>query len=122
MKIRITGIRDGLLVVGLAILLCLFGVSSFELADKYHVNEVWVFFAWNSILAIPLFVRGFRGHLKRASLIAFLAGLAVAHGLIMVSLMTWVPLVYWFPLIAVELFAGAWAAYRLFGVLPSGNI
>jgi hypothetical protein len=122
MKIRITGVRDGLLVVGLAILLCVFGVGGFDLAREYHINDVWVFFAFNSILIIPLFVRGFRGHLKRPSFIAFLAGLAGAHGLVMVTLISWVPLVYWFPLIAVELSAGAWAAYRLFGVLPSGNI
>ncbi len=111
-----------MLVVALALLLCVFGVSAFSLADKYHINEVWVFFAWNSILAIPLFVRGFRGHFKRSSFMVFLAGLAVAHGLIVVSVMRWVPLVYWVPLFALELYAGAWAAYRFFGVVPSGNI
>jgi len=122
MKIRITGIRDGLLVVALAIFMSLSLLAAFWLADEYHVKYVWVCFAWNSILMIPAFVRGFRGHLKRPSFIAFLAGLAVAHGLIMVSLISWVPLLYWFPLIAVELTAGAWAAYRFFGVVPSGDI
>ncbi len=33
MKIAITGVRDGLLVLGLALLLCFLGVGSFFLAD-----------------------------------------------------------------------------------------
>ena len=41
MKIAITGVRDG--VLGLALLLCFLGVSSFSLADEHHINELWVF-------------------------------------------------------------------------------
>jgi hypothetical protein len=43
MKIAITGVRDGVLVLGLALLLCFLGVSSFSLADEHHINELWVF-------------------------------------------------------------------------------
>jgi len=54
-------------------------------------------------------------------MVPFLAVLAIVHGLIFMSLMKWrVPFVYWFPL--VELSVGAWAAYRFFGVIPSGDI
>jgi hypothetical protein len=53
----------------------------------------------------------------------FLAGLAIVHGLVFMSLMKWrVPFVYWFPIFIVELSVGAWAAYRFFGVIPSGDI
>jgi len=123
MRIAITGIRDGLLELLLALLLCFLGVGSFFLADEYHVNKLWVFFAWGSFGMVPVFVRAFRGHLKRPHMKPFLAGLAVIHGLVFLSLMKWrVPLEYWFPIFIVELSVGAWAAYRFFGIIPSGDI
>lgn len=119
----ITGVRDGLVELGLALLLCVLGVGSFLLADAYQINSKWVFLAWGSFLTIPLFARAFRGHLKRPYMKPFLGGLAVVHGLIFIGLMKWgVPLEYWFPVFIVELSAGAWAAYRFFGVIPSGDI
>ena len=123
MRMVITGVRDGLLVLGLALLLCLFGFASFYFADEYHVDKVWAFFGWNSVLMIPAFLRAFRGHLKRPFLIPFLGGLGVAHGLVVISLMKWaVSYVYWIPIFLVELSIGAWAAYRFFGIIPSGDI
>ncbi|PYT64432.1 MAG: hypothetical protein DMG35_00375 [Acidobacteria bacterium] len=119
----ITGIRDGLLGIGLALVLCLIGVGSFYLADQYHIKEVWVFFAWSSFAMIPAFLRAFRGHLKRPFLIPFLAGLAIVHGIVFISLIKWrVPFVYWFPVFIVELSLGAWVAYRFFRIIPSGDI
>jgi hypothetical protein len=56
-------------------------------------------------------------------MILFLAGLAIVHGLVFISLIKWrVPFVYWFPIFIVVLAFGAWAAYSLFGVIPSGDI
>jgi len=119
----ITGVREGLSVIGLALLLCLVGVSSFYLADQYHISALWVFFAWGSFAMIPAFLRAFRAHLKRPFLIPFLVGLAVVHGLIFIGLIKWrISPVYWFLIFIVELSAGAWAAYRLFGIIPSGDI
>jgi hypothetical protein len=123
MRIAITGVRDGLLVIGLALLLCLFGFGAFYFADKYHINVLWVFFAWSSVLAIPAFLRAFRGHLRRPFMTPFLVGLTIVHGMIFISLVKWrVPIVYWFPVFIVELSVGAWAAYRFFGIIPSGDI
>ena len=123
MRIAITGVRDGLLVIALALLLCLFGFGAFYFADKYHINVLWVFFAWSSVLAIPAFLRAFRGYLKRRFLIPFFGGLAIVHGMVFIGLIKWrVPVVYWFPVFVVELSAGAWAAYRFFGIIPSGDI
>ena len=121
--IAITGIRDGLVLIGLALLLCASLVGAFAVADNYHINVLWVCFAWSSILTIPAFLRAFRGHLKQPHLISFLAILAVVHGIVCMSLIKWhVPLVYWFPIFIVELSVGAWAAYRFFGIIPSGDI
>jgi hypothetical protein len=70
----LTGVRDGLVVIGLALLLCLLGVSSFAVADRYHVNSSWVFFAWGSFAMIPLLLRAFRGHPRRPLFLPFLGG------------------------------------------------
>lgn len=123
MRIAITGVRDGLLVVGLALLLSVYGFISFYLAEEYNANEAWAFFAWNSIVIVPAFARAFRGHLKRPFLLPFLAGLVIAHGLICIGLIRWrVPFAYWLPVFIVELSLGAWAAYRFYGIIPSGDI
>ena len=119
----ITGVRDGLLMMALGLLLCLLGVGSFYFANQYHIKEVWVFFAWGSFAPVPVFLRAFRRHLKRPSVMPFLAGLAIVHGLIFISLLKWqVSIVYWLPVFFVELSVGAWAAYRFFGIIPSGDI
>jgi hypothetical protein len=56
----------------------------------------------------PAFLRAFRAHLKRRFMILFLAGLAIVHGLVFISLIKWrVPVVYWFPIFMIELAAGA---------------
>lgn len=117
------GVRDRLLMIGIALLLCLFGVGSFFLADEYHINDRWLFFAWGSFLVIPVFARAFRGHLKQPFMVPFLGGLTIVHGLVCIGLIKWqVPLVYWFPVFIVEASIGAWAAYRFFGIIPSGDI
>ena len=123
MKIAIAGVRDGLAVLGLALLLCFLGVSSFFFADEYHINDRWLFFAWGSFLIIPVFARAFRGHFKRPFMVPFLGGLTIVHGLVCIGLIKWqVPFVYWFPVFIVELSLGARAAYRVFGIIPSGDI
>ena len=119
----ITGIRDGLVVMGVALAVCLIGVGSFYLADEHHVNEDWLFFAWGSFAMIPAFLRAYRGHLRRRSLISFLAALAIVHGILFALLMEWhVPFVYWFTIFIAELSISAWASYRFFGIIPSGDI
>ena len=123
MRIAITGVRDGLIVIGLAVFLCLFLLGAFAVADTYHINVLWVCFAWSSVLAVPAFLRAFRGHLKRPHMIPFLTILVLVHGIVFVSLIKWqVPAVYWFPIFIVELSLGAWASYRFFGIIPSGDI
>jgi hypothetical protein len=72
---------------------------------------------------VSVLLRAFRGHLKQRFILPFLAVLAIIHGLVFAGLMKWqVSVVYWFPIFAVELSLGAWAAYRLFGIIPTGDI
>jgi hypothetical protein len=53
-------LRDRILLVGAALLVCLIGGEAFTLADDYHINPAWVFFAWNSIFLIPIVGRRFK--------------------------------------------------------------
>ena len=123
MKIAITGFRDRLLMIGIALLLCVFLVGSFFFADEYHINENWLLFAWVSFMAIAIFARAFRGHLRRPRMVPFLTVLTVVHGIVCFALINWqVPILYWLPIFIVEFSLGAWAAYRFFGVIPSGDI
>lgn len=123
MRTPIRRVRDRLLLIGSALLVCVLGVGSFYFAGEYHINSLWVFFAVSSIGVIPALLRAFRGHLRRPFVIPFLTVLAIVHGLVFVCLMKWqMSVVYWFPIFIVELSAGAWAAYRFFGIIPSGDI
>jgi hypothetical protein len=109
---------DQMLVLGVAVLVCVLGVASFWLADVYHMNEVWIFFALNSILLIPLFAKRFRGHWKRPAFLLFFAGWMAVHGLIILGLMRWVPFLYWPIFILLELMAAFQFASWLFGISP----
>jgi hypothetical protein len=114
---------DQMLMLSLAMMICLSGVASFWLADEYRVNPAFIFLGWNSIALIPLFVKKFRTHLKRPSFIAFLIAWMVVHGLVMVVLTRWVPILYWAPFIFLDLLVGFLAANWLFGVMPNeGNV
>ena len=123
MKIVITGVRDGLHLLGWAFLVCALIVCTIALADAYHIDRLWAAFGLNSFAMIPLFLRAFRGQLNRPLMMPFLGVLAVVHGIIFMGLMKWrVSVVYWFPIFAVELSLGAWAAYRFYGISPRGDI
>ena len=114
--------RDRMLLLGAALLVCVVEGAAFWYADVYKVNPAWVFFGLNSAAMIPLFARNFREQLKRASFLSFLAGWAIAHGLLVLALMLWVPLLYWIPVLGLEMFAGYIAARLLFGVVASDKI
>src|SRR5258708_13244120 len=85
-------------MMGVAVLVFLFGVGSFYFAGEYHVNDSWLFFAWASFLAIAVFARAFRKYLKRRFMIPFLGGLTIVHGVVCIGLIKWrAPPVYSFP-------------------------
>jgi hypothetical protein len=111
-----------MLIVVVAILVCVFVVSAFWFANTHKVDPVWIFLAWNSILMVPLFVKNFGRQVKRPAFVGFLALWMFAHGVIVVSLMRWVPYAYWIPVFILELYAGYLASYWLFGVLPSSKL
>jgi hypothetical protein len=101
---------DRALMVVLALGICVFGVASFWIADDYHINVIWVFASWNSVILLPLFLRMYGGQTKKRGFILFLVAWMVIHGLFMTLVMRWVPLACWLIPIALELAAGAMVA------------
>lgn len=71
---------DKVLLVGAASIVCVIGVASFTLAESFHVNPGWVFFAGNSILMIPILAREFRGYWKKPAFIIFFLVWMAVHG------------------------------------------
>jgi hypothetical protein len=109
-------LRDRILLVGAALLVCLIGGEAFTLADDYHINPAWVFFAWNSIFLIPIVGRRFKKtQWDNPRFIAFFGVWMVLHGVVMVFLTGRVPIIYWAPFIVLELFVGFFLARLLFG-------
>ncbi len=114
-----SGCLDKVLLVGSALVVCVVGGGAFWIAEDYHVKPAWVFFAWNSILMAPLFLRDFRTHLRKPFFVIYLAAWAAVHGLLIVGLMRWVPLGYWLICILIEGTIGLVLADYLFGIRPT---
>jgi hypothetical protein len=107
------------MLVGTALLVVATTGGSFLLGEIYHINPGWLFFAWNSILTVPLFIKQFRRHISRLPFALFLIAWAIAHGIIVICLMRWIPLPYWIPVLGAELLLGYLIAYWGFGIEAS---
>jgi hypothetical protein len=113
--------KDKLLLLATAILVAVVTSGSFFFAAVYHVNEWFIFAAWNSILLVPLFIKDFKTHLSNYLFVAFLFSWAVMHGLILAALLRWTTIALALPILFVELTAGLALADILFGIRPQRN-
>lgn len=111
-----SGCLDKFILVVVALGVCISAVGSFLLAEYYHVNYAFVFFAWNSILLLPIVGSDFRKQLRKPSFMIFFLGWMVIHGFTIVGLTKWADGVYWIPVIFLELFVGYFIAYFFFDV------
>jgi hypothetical protein len=57
--------QDRILLVVTALFVYVTGVGAFWLAELRHVSPVWVFFLWNSIALVALFIDDLRTHLNK---------------------------------------------------------
>ena len=106
---------DAAMLLGLALLICVVGVGSFQVASAFHVDPAWVFVAINSLWVIPVVGRRYKEHWPRPSFVAFLAAWMIIHGLLATLLIIRVHVLYWLPIFALEFLIGFWAARQLFG-------
>jgi len=117
-KITRSGCRDKVLLLGAALLVCVIGGGAFLLGEIYHINPAWLFFAWNSILLIPIIGTDFRNQLKKPAFVIFFAAWMAVHGLVVIALMKWVPIALWIPSIGIEFFVGYFVAHYAFHSEP----
>jgi hypothetical protein len=111
---------DRVLLILLALLVCVVGVSSGLLALANHVNSAWFFVAWNSIVMVPVFIRDFRTQLRKPLFVAFLVAWAVAHGFLILGLMRWgIGFVYGPLFMLLEGTVGLLVANHLFDIRPA---
>lgn len=113
------GCFDRVLLIVVALLVCVMSVTSVLLILVRHANPAWFFFAWNSILMAPLFVKDFHAHLKKPTFVAYLVAWALIHGLLVATLMHWLSIPAMLPFLAIELIAGLLAADYFFNIQPA---
>ena len=101
------------LLIGLALLICVGGVGSFLLADKYHVDPKWIAVALNSLVLIPIVARRFRRGMASHILIPFVLIWMLCHGFLATYLTMRVRLTFWLPVFMAELALGFWVSVRL---------
>ena len=112
-------LRDQVLLVGSAVLVCVVGGISFYAAEEvYHINPAWVFFAWNSIFFGFILGKGFRRQFKKPQFVVFFVVWMALHGTVVVMLMRWIHMVYWVPFMGLELFIGFLTASLIFDARP----
>jgi hypothetical protein len=94
---------------------CLFGVGAFWIGDIYHISPAWVFFAWNSIFAIPMLWKPFRPYFRKPLFLLFFLVWICIHGATVVGMIYWLPAGLWPPIMLVEIAAGFLVAKLFFG-------
>jgi len=115
---RRSKLPDRLLLVATGLVVSAAGVASGVLGEAYNVNPAWLFFAWNSILLVPIVGVDFRGQFRRPVFVIFFVAWMCIHGLVVLGLIRWVSILYWIPAILLELLVGYFALDRLLGILP----
>ena len=110
-----TEMWDRALLIGTALLVCLVSGGAFWIADIYHINPAWIFFAGNSIFAVPMLWKPFHPYIRKPKFIFFFLVWICIHGATVVSMMLWLPVEIWPVVMLLELAVGFIIAKLFFG-------
>jgi hypothetical protein len=110
-----SNLRDKVLLVCAAVLVCLVGGGVALTFELYRINQAWFFAGWSSIFLISLVGKQFRTYFRRPAFVAFFGLWMCIHGATVVAMIAWAPFVLWPPILLLELATGFIAAHRLFG-------
>jgi hypothetical protein len=110
--------RDGLLLVGSALLLIGAGAGSFLLADELRLSVALPFGFWLGISFVASVAKIFRSRLREPHFILYLIvwGASYVAGFILV--VRRFTMLAALPYIALNLFVGIFIAFLLFGIPP----
>jgi hypothetical protein len=111
-------ILDLLYLIGVALLVCVLGVGAFLLADRYHVNPLWIFVCLISVLFFAGAREDYRKQFRSARFVAFVCGwvvITVGVFIVFLGLFGWLWLI---PALFLEQVIFYMSAHWLFGVPP----
>jgi hypothetical protein len=109
---------DRLLLVGAALLVIVIGGSGFLLADKYHIDSVWVLLAWVSVGFFAGVGWDYRAQFRSMPFSSFFVAWLLLHLVIFVLVVSRFGWLYWLAALFLELFFFYATAELLFGLKP----
>jgi hypothetical protein len=115
---RVKKLQDRLTLIGAALLVIVVGGRGFLLADKYHINSVWVLLAWVSVGFFAGVGWDFRAEFRSMRFVLFFVAWVLVHLLIFVLVVGRFGWLYWLVTLFLELFCFYATAELLLGLEP----
>ncbi len=109
---------DRLSLIGAALLVIVAGGSGFLLADRYHIDSVWVLLAWVSVGFFAGVGWDYRAQFRSISFISFFVAWLLLHLLIFILVVSRLGWLYWLVALFLELFFFYATAELLLGLKP----
>jgi len=109
---------DRLSLIGAALLVIVVGGGGFLLADKYHIDSVWVLLAWVSAGFLAGVGWDYRAQFRSIPFISFFVAWLLLHLVIFVLVVSRFGWLYWLVALFLELFFFYATAELLFGLKP----
>jgi hypothetical protein len=109
---------DLLMVLGTALVVIALGGGALLLADRYHINFVWIFFV---CLCLGFFAQvgwNYRREFRSIRFVLFFCCWLLIHLLVFVFCVAFLGWVYWVLAVSVEIFFFYATAYWIFGLKP----
>src|SRR5208282_440781 len=91
-------------LLGASLLVVMLGIGSYFLADRYHMNGIWVMLAWISSGFFAGIGWDYRSEFRSASFCAFFLAWIVLHSLIFVLVLGFLSWIYYVFAVPMELF------------------
>jgi hypothetical protein len=111
-------IVDVFYVIGAALLLCVFGVGTFVLADIYHVSPLWIFFGLLSVGFVAFAREEYRTEFRSPRFVAFVIGWLVVNVIVVLFVVGAFGWLWLIPALLLEQFLFYMTVYWLFDVPP----
>lgn len=111
-------ILDLCLLIGFALIACALLLGSFLAAELRHVNPVWVFLSWASIVFFAGAREEYRKQFRSARFVLFVCGWIVINMIVFVAVLASFGWFWLFPALFLEQVLFYMSAYWLFGVRP----
>lgn len=114
------GVLDISLLIGSAVLVIGLGIGAFDLSDKYHIGDAWIFALCAGVGLIAVVGKSLRSKFRKPLFVVFFIGWLAAHILVMLLVLKYLTLLFVYPFTFLDLLLGYSAAFWLFG-LPSND-